>query len=230
MKRIFLLLISALACTVGMTGCGEENKEPGNVPLTDITTDRDDGISLNVRYGEASANVKLYPVPPNATDVNFMLASADDSVATIRETKLGEAVVTVLKPGSTTVTITSGNVKKSITVEGRFDVTALTEIRLETDPAPTEGTDTTLIFNLSVNDAIKVKASANPRNANTATADYVSFTWESDNESAATAKEDADMTEAVDKTGTITAKANGEAEITISCGEIKAKRIIVKVN
>ncbi|MDR0566194.1 MAG: hypothetical protein LBG47_04035 [Prevotellaceae bacterium] len=230
MKRIFLLLISALACTIGMTGCGEENKEPGNVPLTDITTDRADGISLNVRYGEASANVKFYPVPPNATDVKFMLTSADDSVATIRETKLGEAVVTVLKPGATTVTIASGNVTKDIAVTGRSDVTALAEIRLETDSAPAEGTDTTLIFNLPVSKAIKVKASANPRNANTDANDYVTFTWKSSKPTVATVAEDAETTKAVDKTGTITAIAKGEAEITISCGEIKAKRIIVKVD
>lgn len=231
MKKIFLFLIVTLACTIGMTSCGEDDIEPGNVPLTEITTDRDDGISLNVRYGEASDNIKLYPVPPNATDVNFKLTSADPTVATVEETALGESRITVLKPGSTTVTIASGSVTKEIAVTGRWDVTALEEIRLDFgNKNPASGSDTTLIFNLAVHDSIQVTASANPRNANTDTTDYVTFIWKSSKSSVATTvTEDEGTKTEIDKKGVIKAVSTGVDTVVISCGEIKTKDIIIHV-
>jgi uncharacterized protein YjdB len=236
MKKVFLYFILGLACTIGMTGCGEENKEPGDVPLTGITADRDD-ISLNVRYSSASDNVRYAPVPANATDVRFVVSSKDPSVATVEETALGTARVTVLKTGSTAITITSGSVTKEIPVTGRFDITALTEIRLELpDREPEAGTDSTMTFSVPVGEVVEVKATANPRNANTATTDYVVFDWTSNNQTVATVAEDADMTEEIDKTGKITVTGAGEARITISWsgtigGEptvVKAKTIIIK--
>lgn len=236
MKKIFLFLALGLICMTGTTGCDEENKEPGNVPLTGILTDRDDGgISLNVRYSEAIDNVKYYPVPANATDVNFKVTSQDQSVATIQEIALGQAQITVLKPGSTVITISSGDVIREIPVTGRFDVTALDEIRLELDIEPQSGTDSTMVFSVSVGDIIQVKASANPRNANTETHDYVRFNWESDNSSVATVVPDETTETAVDKTGQIIVTGAGEAKITISSDDVsderkplKAKYIIIK--
>jgi hypothetical protein len=223
MKRVFLFLILGLACTIGMTSCSEEDKEPGNVPLTEITVPEgvweEDGtaISLDVRYSEAFRNIKFAPVPANATDVNFKLTSADPSVATVLETALGAAQITVLKPGSTVVTISSGNVKKEIPVIGRFDVTLVDTIRLEFEIVPESGTDSTLTFVVPVGDVVQVKASPHPQNANTATVDYVIFDWKSNNPNVATIVEDAKTTTAVDKIGTITVVGTGEAWITISC-------------
>jgi uncharacterized protein YjdB len=231
MKRVFLFLILGLACMAGVTGCGEENKEPGNVPLTGITTDRDEkGISLNVRYGTASDNMKFYPVPLNATDVDFSLSSANTSIAVIEETALGESRVTVLKPGSTFVTVSSGKVKKEIPVTGRFDVTSLDTIRLELEIEPVSGTDSTMTFAVSVGDIVRVKATPSPQNANTDTTDYVIFDWKSSNPSVATVEEDAETTTAIDKFGIITVVGTGEARITITCGKAKrAKTVIISV-
>jgi uncharacterized protein YjdB len=228
MKRVFLFLVLGLACTIGMTACSEEDKEPGNVPLTEINTDRNDGISVNVRYGSAIANVRYYPVPANATDVNFKLTSADPSVATVLETSLGVSQVTVLKPGSTIVTISSGNVTKEIPITGRFDVTLVDTIRLELEIVAESGTDSTMTFVVPVGDVVQVKATPNPQNANTDTDDYVTFDWTSNNPNVATVVEDPETTKAVDKIGQITVTGTGEARITVSCGEKRAKTIIIK--
>jgi uncharacterized protein YjdB len=229
MKRVFLFLILGLACTIGMTSCGDENIEPGNVPLTEITTNREDGISVNVRYNTASANMKFNAVPPNANDVNFQLSSADPSVATVEETALGECTVTVLKAGSTVITIRSGNVTKEIPVTGNIEVTSPTEIRLELeDIEPESGTDSTMVFTVPVGNTVEVKANPYPQNANTATEDYVVFDWKSSNTNVATVVEDATTKTAIDKLGTITVVGIGEARITISCGDLKAKYIVIK--
>jgi uncharacterized protein YjdB len=238
MKKIFLFLILGLACTIGMTGCSEEDKEPGNVPLTAITVDRE-SVENNVRYSPAAENVRFYPVPANATDVDFKMASADPSVATVEVTALGEGRITILKAGSTVVTVSSGQVKKEIQVKGRFDVERLTEIRLELDKEITTETDSTLTLTLPVDDILEVKATPDPRNANTATADYVTFDWTSDNTNVATVTEDAATATAIDKTGKIKVTGTGTAKITISSAldekdgdgkniVIKAKTIIIK--
>jgi uncharacterized protein YjdB len=85
-----------------------------------------------------------------------------------------------------------------------------------------------MVFKLSVGEIMQVKASANPRNANTATADYVTFDWKSDNTSVATVEEDAETHTAVDKTGKITIVGKGKARVTVSCGDVKAKIIIIE--
>jgi uncharacterized protein YjdB len=215
MKRVFLFLILGLACTIGMTSCSEEDKEPGNVPLTAITVDKE-FVKNNVRYNPAVENVRFYPVPANATDVDFKMTSADPSVATVELTAVGEGRITILKADSTVVTVSSGQVTKEIKVKGHFDVDTLTEIRLELDKEISVETDSTLTLILPVGDVIDVKASANPRNANTLDTDYVTFNWKSSNTSVATVAEDAGMAKAIDKTGKITVTGKGKAEITIS--------------
>jgi hypothetical protein len=240
MKRVFLFLTLGLICIISVTNCDDNDLNIGEVPMTGINADRE-SISRNVRYSSSSDNVKYYPVPANATNVAFKVESKDPSVATITETGLGVAQVTVLKPGSTVVTISSGGVTKEIPVTGVFEVTKLTEIRLELDIEPVEGTDSTQTFVVPVGDVVQVKASANPRNANTETADYVTFDWKSNNTNVATVEEDASTTIAVDKIGAITVVGTGEAKITVSWTEelkegaeesdrksIKARTIIIK--
>jgi hypothetical protein len=235
MKKVFLFLISGLVCTISMTSCSEENKGPGNVPLTDIRVDKE-SVEGNVRYDAASERIEFFPIPANATDVDFKLASADQSVATVESPSLGEGRITILKAGTTVVTVSSGQVTKEITVEGYIGVTPLVDIRLELDKEIDTETDSTLILVLPVGDVVEVIATADPRNANTETADYVTFDWKSSNTSVATVEVDATTVTAIDKTGKITVVGTGEAKITIRCAEeddeedeyIKAKTIIIK--
>jgi uncharacterized protein YjdB len=227
MKRVFLFLALGLICIISVTNCDDNDLNIGEVPLTGITADRE-SISRNVRYTLGYDNVKYYPVPANATNVAFKVESKDPSVATIMETALGTAQVTVLKPGSTVVVISSGGVTIEIPVTGVLEVTKLTEVRLELDIEPVDGTDSTLIFVVPVGGIVQVKASPYPQNANTETADYVTFDWTSDNTNVATVEEDASTTTAVDKIGAITVVGTGEAKITVKCGDIKAKTIIIK--
>jgi hypothetical protein len=141
-------------------------------------------------------------------------------VATVAETALGEGRVTVVGRGSTVIRVSSGGVTKEIPVTGRWDVAYLEDIRLvlTTDEEPTGGSDTTIIYTtLSVGDVIDVKASANPRNANTSETDYITFDWKSDNTSMVTITEDAATKNESDKFGTITINSTGTANITISC-------------
>jgi uncharacterized protein YjdB len=214
MKRIFLFLAAGLACATGMVSCGEDDKEPGNVPLTAITVDRA-SISENTRYGEVVvSNVTVLPVPANATDVNFKWESQDTSVATAVEDGLGIGKITVHKEGATVVTVRSGSVNAQISVEGYIDVTPLEEIRWSVvlkDGVLVAGSslvpgDT---LTLSLNDSVTVNATPYPVNANTATAESVTLFWTSGDGSVAT----------VDQTGQIKVTSVGVATITVSCEE-----------
>jgi uncharacterized protein YjdB len=214
MKRIFLFLAAGLACTVGATSCGEDDKEPGNVPMTGITVDRE-SISENIRYGEVVvSNVKVLPVPANATDVDFKWESQDTSVATVVKDGLDIGRITVRSEGSTVVTVRSGSVSAEIPVEGYISVTPLEEIRwsvtlangeLVSGSSRVRGDTLTLPLNVPVT----VNATPYPPNANTATDESVTLVWTSDG-SVAT----------VDQTGQITvASGVGVAIITIRCEE-----------
>jgi uncharacterized protein YjdB len=220
MKKVFLIL--GLACTIGMTSCGDDDKEPGNVPLTDIRIDRE-SIKENVRTGAVKVTLKVYPIPANATDVDFKWESKDANVATAGPgVNLGEGEVTILSSGSTVVTVRSGQVSKDLPVEGFIDVTSLTGLRLtmigtDATGAPATVTlansDTTAVprntVEWTVGDVVKVNSVPDPINANTATYDSVNFTWASSANNVAT----------VDKTGKITVVGEGYATITVKCVE-----------
>jgi uncharacterized protein YjdB len=226
MKRVFLIL--ALACTISMTSCKEDEKGPGNVPLTDINIEEGkESVKGDVRYGKATVTVKFSPVPANATDVDFKWDSKNTSVATVEETKLDEGTITILKADSTIVTISSGQVTKEIKVKGEISVIPLVGIRLELDKAIESETDSTLTLVVPVGDIVNITATPNPVNANTTTTDYVTFVWTSNKPDIATVVENAETKTEINKTGAITAISTGEAKITISNGNIKAKTIII---
>jgi uncharacterized protein YjdB len=228
MKKVFLIL--GLACTIGMTSCGDENKEPGNVPLTDITIDRP-SIRENVRTGAIEVTVKVSPVPANATDVDFKWESKDASVATAAPgANLGEGQVAVLSAGSTVVTVRSGQVSKDLPVAGFIGTVALVELRVtmpgegENDPAVVlavvdsvaksakgDGWEKSAkgetITTLVVGDNLQLTATPNPINANTETANApLTFVWSSSDNNVAT----------IDQTGKITVTGTGSAEITVA--------------
>jgi hypothetical protein len=208
MKKVFLFLTIGLACAISMTSCNEYGKDPGDVPLTEIAVDRE-SARVNVRHGSVDVNnVNIYPVPANATNVDFKWETQNPSVATVVEDKPGVGRITVHKAGSTVVTIRSGQiVSKEIKVEGYIEVMELTGIRWSVllDDEPVTVSPLILPVGLTVN----VLALPEPVNANTLTSDGVTLVWESDNEDVAT----------VDQTGKITVTGTGEAKITVSCVE-----------
>jgi uncharacterized protein YjdB len=216
MKRILLFLLLGLVCTVYMTSCENDNTGPGEVPLTDIDVDRT-SISENVRYGAVEVtNVRVKPIPANATDVDFKWESQNTAIATVVEDGLGVGRVTVLSSGTTVVTVRSGNVSKQIQVTGHIDVTELEGIIL-TVQGYELGTDSTVVAH--VGETVTALALPNPINANTETANEVTIVWASNNTDVAT----------VDQTGKITVVGTGAATITVSCGNVEYKDISVKI-
>jgi uncharacterized protein YjdB len=230
MKKVFLIL--GLACIIGMTSCGEDDKEPGNVPLTDIRIDRE-FVRENVRNGAVEVTVRVYPIPANATDVDFKWESKDASIATaVPAANLGEGKVTVLSADSTVVTVRSGQVSKELPVEGYINVTSLTGVRLtmigtDATGAPATVTladsDTTAVprntVEWTVGYVVKVTAVPDPINANTLTYDSVNFTWESSAINVAT----------VDQTGNITVIGEGYATITVKCVEYNTIKAVFRI-
>jgi uncharacterized protein YjdB len=205
MKKVFLFLMIGLVCTIVMTSCGEDNEGPGNVSLTDIKIEPE-SVRVDVRNGQVAYNVKVSPVPANATDVDFKWETKDASVATAVESELGVGTITVLKDGSTVVTVRSGQVSKDIPVEGYIDIRLLTDILLtvvNTEPV----SESPLTVAVPVGETVRVIATPEPVNANTATENAVVFEWTSDNENVAM----------VDQSGNITVTGKGKAKITVSC-------------
>jgi uncharacterized protein YjdB len=207
MKKILLFLLLGLAGTLGMTSCENDNDAgPGEVPLTDIRVDRT-SISENVRYGSVDvANVRVYPIPANATDVDFKWESQNTAIATAIADDLGVGRITVLSSGTTVVTVRSGNVSKQIQVEGRIDVTKLEGIVLMVQGYEF-GADSTIVADVGA--VITAIALPNPVNANTAESDNVTLVWTSSSNAVAR----------VNQNGEITVVGKGSAVITVSCRE-----------
>jgi uncharacterized protein YjdB len=163
-------------------------------------------------------NVTLNPVPANATDVDFKWESQDPSVAAAAPgANLGGGKITILKVGSTVVTVRSGQVSNEIPVEGYIYVEPLIGIRLTVVDHEFEADS---IFVLPVGYTATVIALPDPINANTLTSENVTLEWKSDNENVA--KPDPANSQ-------ITVTGKGKATITISCVEynkIKVKFVI----
>jgi hypothetical protein len=116
MKKVFLFLVLALACTVGMTSCGDDDK---SVPLTGITV-APKTIKLPVG---GLQKVTVTAVPANATDVTYTWTSQNTNVATVDAIGL----VTITGVGSTTVTVNGGTVSETISVEGLINSLTITD-------------------------------------------------------------------------------------------------------
>jgi uncharacterized protein YjdB len=154
--------------------------------LTDITVDPS---SLNL-FVNGQLQVQAKPVPAEAAGVTFTWSSADESVATVTQS----GVVAGKKAGTTTVTVGSGNIQKtlpvSVTVE-EIPVGAILVNRPE--------------IIKPVGDTAQIIATAIPANATD-----VSFTWSSADINVAT----------VDQTGIITITGIGVTVVTVSSGSV----------
>lgn len=178
----------ALACTVVMTGCGNDD-DGGEVALTDITVSPS---SVSLLVG-GTQKVTATPVPANAAGVSFVWTSQNESVATVDQTGL----VTVRSEGTTTVTVSSGNISKQVPVEGTVERIPLVSINVSEETVT-----------LPVGDSVTIVPTPVPANATA-----VEYTWSSNDETVAT----------VDQTGKIKITGVGTAEITVASGSVNKK-------
>lgn len=147
---------------------------------------------LNLTEGD-KATLTATVAPNDATDKSVEWTSDDTSVAIVSEN--GE--VTAVAPGTAIITAESSNGKSAkCTVTVAAKIIEASSIKLSNTTAE-----------LKVNETITLTATVNPENTTDKT-----LTWKSSDEATAT----------VDADGKVTAKAIGEATITVSCGKATA--------
>jgi uncharacterized protein YjdB len=185
MRKVFLFSVLALACTLCMTGCGDGDDRDATVSLSDITLDPS---SLTI-FVNGQQQVRATPVPAEATGA-FAWTSADESVATVNQS----GVVTGRKVGSTSITVSSGNVQKILPVSVVVEEVQLAAISVNRP-----------VIVKAVGDTAQILATAVPPNAT-----GVSFSWSSADERVAK----------VDQTGIISITGVGATIITVSCGSV----------
>jgi uncharacterized protein YjdB len=185
MRKVFLFIVTGFAYAISITSCSKDE----GVSLTGITLEPS-SLSLFVT---GQRQVKATPVPAEATGVVFAWSSADESVATVSQS----GVVVGKKIGSTSITVSSGNVKATLPVEVVVESVSIGAIHVNRTKVIKAIDDTALIV-------------ATPLPAN---ATNVSFVWESADESIAK----------VDQNGIITIIGIGSTIVTVSSGTVIAE-------
>jgi hypothetical protein len=107
MKKVFLFLASALVCAMTMISCSKEDGAPA---LTNI---RVEPSTVTKPVGE-SQQVTVTKIPVDADEPVYTWTTSDASIATVSNSGL----VTITGIGSTTVTVTSGNISATVAVTG----------------------------------------------------------------------------------------------------------------
>jgi hypothetical protein len=157
MKKIFMLCV--LAAGILMQSCGEDT-----VALTDMSVRYE---SLAVPIGER-VPVKVTPVPSNAGDMTLVWTSSNESVASV-----DNGIITFNGVGTAIITVSSGSISKTITVEGTIKSLNVTA------PAETK---------IRVGAEFTLTATHDPANA------QISVVWSSDNEAVATVNSTGEVT------------------------------------
>jgi hypothetical protein len=194
--KSFLSVVAGAAFALCLAGCGKEDdvQPDAKVALT----------SINVTPAQVLLTVggtqQLTPaaVPADASEVNFKWTSASTAVATVS----ANGLVTAVALGATTVTVTSGSVKKDVPVTvSDKPLTAFTV-------APTE-------INASLGDeAVQLTITRTP-------ADGVgAFTYASGNDAVATVSAD----------GLVTIVGAGTTTITVTSGDLEPQTVAVTVS
>ena len=167
-----------------------------NVDVTEKTVDMTSFSVVPSKIQlEAGENVRLKVnyAPLNATSGSILFRSSNDSVATVSDGGLIEAV----GPGTTTITVSAapGNMRKDVTV-------VVTGGDVEVDGTePTEITLSKTELNLVQGNSEKILATVTPDAAKNKT-----LTWNSSDETVAS----------VDKNGVVLAKSEGSTSISVS--------------
>jgi uncharacterized protein YjdB len=176
-----------------MTSCADENNkdEEEAVILTDITVNP----TLVVPVG-GKVQITATPVPENATGVWFEWSSEDPSAATVYSD--GTVFVKKYKPTTTTITVKSGSVVKTVEVEIVI---------------PASGIDVIDSIKLPVvGDVVTITATPVPANTT------YPIVWSSGDPNIATVEE---------STGKVTAISEGETTLTVNVGEKNATVVVL---
>ncbi len=176
----------------------EKNNDSVFVPVEDVFLS-ENGFYLTL--GGESVTVIATISPENATDQTVIWRSADESIAVVSN----NGVVSAVKPGSTVITATAGDITEicavEVQAEGDIPVESLTLDREVLEM--TEG-----------DDPVSMMATVAPEYATNR-----NVIWKSTNDKVATVSED----------GVVTAVGAGEAEITATAGIKTAKcKVTVK--
>ena len=159
-----------------------------NVPVTKISLDKE----TLVLEEESSAILFATIEPEDATEINIVWRSSDDTIVTVSQ----EGNVTAIKAGIATVTAEAGGKQASCEITVNKKVIAVSSVTLnKTKLSLFKGSDETLV------------ATVTPNNATNK-----SVTWSSSDNNIAS----------VDQNGKVTAVSGGEATITAKAGEKEA--------
>ncbi|MDR1675802.1 MAG: Ig-like domain-containing protein [Tannerella sp.] len=167
-KRVFILCV--LAVGLLMQSCEDKT-------LTDLSVKYE---SLMLPVGE-SARIKVTFTPEDADNVLLVWSSSNESVATVKD-----GVVSFVGVGTAVITVSCGNISKTIHVEGAIRSLSV---------AVPEGTE------IHVGAEFTLTTTPDPVDA------QVSVVWSSDNEAVATVSSTGEVTVVGNGTANITATA-----------------------
>lgn len=147
-----------------------------------------ESVTLNEQEVSTTENFKLVASiqPANATNKTINWISSDEEVATVDQ----DGNVTVLTAGETTITVTTEDGNKQATCKVIVEPTNVAGVTIDVGE-----------LSLILHESETIQATVQPENASNK-----NVIWSSDNEDIAT----------VDNTGKVTAKAVGEANITVT--------------
>jgi uncharacterized protein YjdB len=191
MRKVLLL---ALVCLVGMTGCKNEDDNEKEVVLTGIKVNP---ATFQNKVG-TSVTVTATPEPADAELGTLTWVSSNTDVATVTD----DGTITIQSVGDATVTVSSGSISSNIAVKG-IDNPVL-ELRVSEEQEN---------ITLAVDDSVKIVVTAYPADADNI-GDYV---WTSADENIATVKPDGTVVIRNVGTTTITVTMAGlSKEITVT--------------
>ena len=194
------LIIFAVFAALFVLSCKNYTLPQTVVPVSEISVNSNQ-TDVSLAIG-SSYQLQAKVLPENATDKKITYTSHNPAVASVNE----EGVITALSAGSAKITITASN---DISKEINVTVTAVSVTNIVFDPALPGNP-----LPLSVGGNCPIHAKVQPENATDK-----NLTYSSDNEAVAS----------VDAQGQITAKAVGNAKITIKASNGVSKEITVTV-
>lgn len=169
--------------------------DSGNIPATGVSISPK---TMNLVAGGSTANLIAVVSPVDATDKSVAFSSNDNTVATVSQAGL----VTPLKQGVATITVTTNSGNHTDTTIVTVDYAALTSISLNKSTS-----------NIFLGDTELFTVTANPTTASNI------VTWSSSNEAVATVAN-----------GTVTAVALGNATITATSTQDNTKTATVDIS